>query len=131
MGHPIGGFEVSLERGPDWLFVRLVPSADGRARHAIDLGASLREIARDHGTSRVVVELDALDSVDEDLLEGLAMLGRILERESGVLRVCGVKAGNGPGHASCGSLGHLPHFSCRHEAVRAGSWECACPPRPR
>lgn len=127
---PIAGFDVALERGPDWLFVRLAPGADGRGRHGHDLGTSLWELARDHGTRRLVVELDALDDVDDDLLDGLAMLGRILERESGVLRLCGASASIAR-HESCGPAGHLPHFSCRSEAVRAGSWECACPSKPR
>lgn len=131
MTHPIGGFDVSLERGPDWLFVRLAPYANGRARHGHDLGTSLWELARDHGTRRIVVELDGLDEVDEDLLDGLAMLGRILERESGVLRLCGGRAETLALHESCGAAAHLPHFPCRREAVRAGSWECACPSRPR
>lgn len=134
MTHPIGRFDVVLERGPDWLFVRLEASEGGHRGRGHDLATSLWmslwELARDHGTRRVVVELDALGGIDDDLLDELEMLGRILERENGVLRLCGASAIIAR-HESCGAAGHLPHFSCRSEAVRAGSWECACPSKPR
>ena len=126
-----GGFDVALERGPDWLFVRLTPSANGRASGGHRLGASLLELARDHGTRRVVVELDGLQEIDDELLEGLALLGRILESEQGVLRLCGGNHEHLARRESCGATGHLPHFSCRNEAVGAGSWEHAIPLRPR
>lgn len=127
----IGGYDVALERGPDWLFIRLSPSRAGCPRRGAELARALWELARDHGTRRLLLELDEVDRVDDTLLDGLSTLGRLVGDDEGMVRVCGLTGENLDRYASCPSLGHLPHFPCRGDAVTAGAWESARPTRPR
>ena len=131
MHHSIDRWDVSLERGPDWLFVKLFPpDADARRRGG-DLGHALWNIAREHGANRMVVELDRIEWIDDRLLEGLEVLALLMRREGGVIRLCGLDGPNLDRYESCRVAEHLPHFSCRCEAVGAGSWEFARPAQPR
>lgn len=131
MNQRIDRYAVGLERGPDWLFVRLLPGDADALRLRGDLGLALWNAAREHGTNRMVVELDAIERIDDGLLDGLTVLVGLVERDGGIVRLCGLAGDNLERYASCRVAGHLPHFSCRREAVGAGSWEFARPARPR
>ena len=76
------------------------------------------------------MELDAVE-LDECLLGGLETLLRLVARDGGLLRICGLGGDNLDRYESCRVAEHLPHFSCRREAVGAGSWEFARPAQPR
>ena len=131
MNQQIDRYDVCLERGPDWLFVKLTPPESETPRRGGDLGHALWNLAREHGTNRLVIELDGVGRIDDGLLEGLGMLLRLVARDGGLLRVCGLGGENLDRYESCRMAEHLPHFSCRREAVGAGSWEFARPPQPR
>jgi hypothetical protein len=131
MNHFIDRFDVGVEQGPEWLFVRLAPPVAGRPRRGGDLGEGIWELVREHCAVRVVVELDGIDSIDEALLDGLASVGRRLACRGGFARVCGLSGRNLAAFEACRAAEHLPHFSCRREAVAAGAWEFARPAQPR
>jgi hypothetical protein len=131
MNHPIDRYDVCLERGPDWLFVKLFPTETDAPRRGGDLGHALWNVAREHGTNRLVVELNGVERVDEGLLEGLDVLLQLVARDGGLLRICGLEGANLDRYEACRLAEHLPHFSCRCEAVGAGSWEFARPAQPR
>ncbi len=131
MNHQIDRYDVCLERGPDWLFVKLFPTETDAPRRGGDLGHALWNVAREHGTNRLVVELNGVERVDEGLLEGLDVLLQLVARDGGLLRICGLWGANLDRYESCRLAEHLPHFSCRYEAVGAGSWEFARPAQPR
>jgi hypothetical protein len=131
MNQQIDRYDVGLERGPDWLFVRLIPPDRERPRRGGDLGTGLWTVAREHGMNRIVVELDGLERIEERLIDALETLARLVGRDGGLLRVCGLVGDNLDRYESCRVAEHLPHFSCRCEAVGAGSWEFARPTQPR
>ncbi len=131
MNQIIDRFDVGVEQGPEWLFVRLAPPVAGRPRRGGDLGQGIWELVREHGAVRVVVELDGIESIDEALLDGLAAVGERLARQGGFTRLCGLSGDNLAFYEACRSVEHLPHFSCRREAVAAGAWEFARPALPR
>ena len=136
MNQLIDRYDVGVERGPDWLFVKLFPpelfSPETDApRRGGDLGHALWNVAREHGMSRMVVELDGVGQVDDRLLEGLEVLAGLMLREGGLVRLCGLDGLNLERYESCRVAEHLPHFSCRCEAVGAGSWEFARPAQRR
>jgi hypothetical protein len=131
MNQIIDRYEVGVEQGPDWLFVRLAPPVADRPRRGGDLNQGIWELAREHGAVRVLIELDRVDSIDETLLDGLAVLGERLARQGGFARVCGLAGDNLAFFETCRAAEHLPHFSCRREAVAAGRWEFATAARPR
>lgn len=131
MNQLIDRWDVSLERGPDWLFVKLFPPETAAQRRGGDLGHALWSIAREHGANRIVVELDRVERVDDRLLEGLEVLASLVLGEGGLIRLCGLEGSNRDRYEACRVAEHLPHFSCRCEAVGAGSWEFARPAQPR
>ena len=64
--HAIEGFKLSVDRGPNWLFVRLRP----KQRFAEDLpliADELWSIASRHFIYRVVLELEELDRLPSAL----------------------------------------------------------------
>ena len=131
MNQIIDRFDVGVEQGPEWLFVRLAPPVAGHPRRGGDLAQGIWELVEEHRAVRVVVELDGIESIDEALLDGLAAVGQRLACQGGFARVCGLSGDNLAAFEACGSAEHLPHFSCRREAVAAGAWEFAGPAPPR
>jgi hypothetical protein len=131
MNQLIDRYDVGVERGPDWLFVKLFPHQTDAPRRGGDLGHALWNVTREHGANRVVVELDGVGQVDDRLLEGLEVLALLMRREGGLIRLCGLDGPNLDRYESCRVAEYLPHFSCRCEAVGAGSWEFARPAQPR
>jgi len=110
------GWRVNLERGPDWLFVRLEPDAD-RAR--IVVAAGLAEaiwgmISENHA-HRVVLELDRVGTVDDGLLDAIGDVGERVRASGGLIRACGL-TGSNLGRLKS-SPGGPPHFENRLEAV--------------
>lgn len=83
------GWELDVHRGPDWLMVRL-----GRTRGAqgptAPLAEVLWELLERHLTHRLVVDLNAAENCDDDLLEQLVGLYDRVAGHGGVLRICGL-----------------------------------------
>jgi anti-anti-sigma regulatory factor len=85
-----GGRGLAVERGPDWLLVRL------RKLDLTDaplLADQLWSLLQQHFTYRMVLELDDVQLTD-DMIEQFAQLYRRIEAHDGVLRLCGVSAGS-------------------------------------
>jgi len=105
------GFAV--ERGPDWLFVRLPKSGGREAVRAVG------ELLQTSMTRRVVLELDRIDLVDRDLAEAISSLGHHVEQAGGAIRLCGLNEANLAEVRRSPGAGRIPHYGCRAEAVRA------------
>lgn len=82
-------WELTPERGPDWLFVRL-EAADSATRAPARLTESIWEMIREHHANRVVLELDGVERPDEALWESIAELGSRMRDSGGLIRVCGL-----------------------------------------
>jgi len=117
--HVIEGFKLSVDRGPNWLLVKLRP----KRRFAQDVpqvADELWSIATRHFIYRVVLELDELDRMPAELTEQLVILQERLMQCGGSLRICGLPA-------ECVEKLHdrhldvaLPNFATRQEAVLGG-----------
>jgi hypothetical protein len=83
------GWKTELDRGPDWLFVRLY-GPDGDAADATGIAESLCLLLRQEFMRRVVLELDQLAMLPQDLIDELMLLHDALDREGGMLRLCGL-----------------------------------------
>jgi hypothetical protein len=115
---------LGVERGPDWLFVRL--ERDGGDRRE-DLAESVWETIQEHGASRVVLELDRVEQLDETLRGAIAELGTRLRDAGGLIRICGLADSEVSKLRSLPAAAAVPHFGSRAEAVgtrRAGSGAC-------
>lgn len=114
-----------VERGPNWLFIRVRAPACEPA-----LADRLWDIARQHFTSRLVLELDAADPINEGLGAELRSLSERLREIGGAVRLCGLPpevAEDVLDDADCSSL---RHDASRHDAAVGDSVRIT-PPQPR
>lgn len=105
---------LTVERGPDWLFVRI----EGDERHGRPLSETVWAMLRENLTNRIVLEMDSVASVDEHLLSEISSLGRRIQADGGLIRICGLSDENLSRLKSSPVATHVPHFKCRTDAVR-------------
>jgi anti-anti-sigma regulatory factor len=82
------GWTVDVDRGPDWLFVRL--GCDDPGAPSGELGENLWELLRCHLAHRMVVELDEVPRLASELLGELVQLGKRIASGGGIMRLSGV-----------------------------------------
>ena len=118
------GWTVDVERGPDWLFVRLGAPTDGECDVSL-LADSVWSVVKQHFVYRVVLECDSLGMFDSAMVAQIVGLHRRLQKQSGVLRLCGLSDRNQEMLKACRLDGLFPQFRSRSQAVLAHR------PRPR
>jgi len=112
---PCSGWKFGIERGPDWLFVRL-EAAPGNAASP-ELAESIWTLLRENLTHRVVLELEDAGEVDDRLATAIGMLGDRVRRDGGLIRVCGLSEVDASRLRAFPGAGGVPHFSSRAAAV--------------
>ena len=123
---PASGCELDVQRGPDWLLVR-IRNLNLDSAEMSRLAEQLGELLRQHFTYRLVLELDEVPTLNQDLVEQLRQLYRWIERHDGVMRICGLSQANRRRlHACHLDERLLPYEDC-HEAVLGFPWA----PKPR
>jgi anti-anti-sigma regulatory factor len=118
---PPGGWDIAVERGPDWLFLRLERGGgQGMQRPLAD---QLMQLIRVNHAHRVVVEFDGVDPLDDALVDAIAVVGSRVRDEGGLIRVCGLSAGGVRRLESSDQAGDIPHFESRSaaEGPRSGA----------
>src|SRR5215469_16114306 len=93
------GWMVDVERGPDWLFVRL-GAPDGDCDVSL-LADSVWSVIKQHFVYRVVLECDELGMLDSAMIAQIVGLHRRLQKQSGVLRLCGLSDQNQAALKAC------------------------------
>lgn len=119
------GWSLTVDRGPDWLFVRIGP----QRQNAVDsppLAECIWRIVEQHFTYRVVLELDELDVLPSYLIGQIVLLHKRLTSRGGVMRICGLSERNQQVLALSRLSSRFPNYSSRGEAV-VGHW----PGQPR
>jgi hypothetical protein len=109
------GWSVKVERGPDWLFVRLSSAPDHLGDYS-HLAEQLWSILSQHFIYRLVLEMDVKD-FPSSLIGQLVMLHKRLCSHEGVIRLCGLTAGQWRALESCRLEARFPHYENRDEAV--------------
>lgn len=115
-----GAWDLAVERGPDWLFVRLKNAPAARS-DGPKLTEAVWDMIREHHASRVVLELDRVAAVDDQLIDAIGEIGTRVRREGGLIRTCGLSPANRD--RLQGAAGGVPHFDTRSEAVGT---RCGC-----
>ena len=105
---------IEVERGPDWLFVRV---AGGAGAGQGELTRSVWEAIREHGASRVVLELDHVDTIDEALGGAIGEIGMRVRDAGGLIRICGLSEPKLSRLRSVAAAAAVPHFDTRSDAV--------------
>lgn len=113
--HVSDGIEFDVERGPNWLIVRLhFIDASADVSHLAD---ELWSVAARHFIYRLVLELDELDAPPSELMGQLAMLQERLAQCDGALRICGLSPECVEMLQSCQLESALPNHATLEEAV--------------
>ena len=81
--------ELDVDRGPNWLFVKLHPS-DESPVDAPHMADELWSISSRHFIYRLVLELDEFQSLPEGMMGQIVMLNERLNQHGGSLKLCGL-----------------------------------------
>lgn len=106
------GLEV-IDRGPDWLFVRLRPGAS----EMDDLASQLWALLNKHFIYRLVLEMDEVEYLPSQMMGQLVMLQKRVLQHDGALRLCGLSPQCSEALHLCRLDRALPVFDCRADAV--------------
>ena len=109
--------EMEVERGPDWLFVRLRPDHEQLDQVAERLWVLLNK----HFVYRLVLEMDEVDFLPSMLMGQLVMLQKRVLQHDGALRLCGLSPECEQALHFCRLDHTLAHFETRADAVRGSA----------
>ena len=109
------GWELYVERGPDWLIVK-IQSMDASGENP-PLAELIWGLMQQHLTHRLVLELDQVPVLNSFLLEQLRELYRKIYEHDGVMRLCGLSAYNRRVLHACRLDESFQPYHDRQEAV--------------
>lgn len=110
------GCEFDVQRGPDWLIVR-IKNFDPAEPDSPSLMEGIWSLLEQHFTYRVVLELDQVPLMNSALVEQLFLLYRRIQEHDGVLRLCGLSPYSRRVLHACRLDDRLPPYHDRQEAV--------------
>src|SRR5437763_786033 len=110
------GWDLDVQRGPDWLYVR----PRRQSTETTDLPFSAEKIWSLLGQTfsrRLVLELDEVEVLDSYLIAQLVCLQKRIHTGGGIMRICGLNGHNEEVLHLCRLDTALPMFRNREEAV--------------
>jgi len=114
----LANWHLNVQRGPDWLFVQLVPpEQQGLAVDADGLAEQIWEVVQQHFCYRVVLELDRVDLLYSSLLGQMILLSKRIYSHQGILRMSGMSEHNLDVLRTCRLESALPSYHNRGDAV--------------
>ena len=119
-------WELDVERGPNWLLVK-VGEPRGDPSEMPPLSDTLRALLEEHLTYRLVLELDDIQQLSSELIGQLIVLDKWIRARQGLMRLCGLSPHNGAILRRCWRDSNFPLYRDRLEAV----WGCHRPSQPR
>ena len=112
-------WELDVERGPDWVFVKIKPPPQD-SEQPVSLAGDVWKLMQQHLASRLVVEMDDVPRLTSDLLGELVNLHKRVHTAGGIMRLAGVSDKNQQVLRIARLEDRFPHFSDRGDAVYAG-----------
>jgi anti-anti-sigma regulatory factor len=110
------GWDLAVERGPDWLFVKL-HCARENVWDSPPLADAVWNLLEQHFTHRLVIECDELIVLHSSLISELVRLDKRVAAHGGVLRLCGLTEMNRRVLESCQLSGRFATTGNRAAAV--------------
>jgi anti-anti-sigma regulatory factor len=110
------GCELDVQRGPDWLLVR-VRNLDLTDSDVPSLAERIWRVLQQHFTYRLVLELDEVPAMEPDLMEQLFQLHQQIEKHEGVMRLCGLSPENRRALQAYCPNEQFPPYEDRQEAL--------------
>jgi anti-anti-sigma factor len=117
--HVADGLEMEVDRGPNWLMVKL--RCEDPIDDAPQIADELWSIASRHFIYRLVLELEELESLPSGFMGQLVLLQERLAQCDGALRICGLSPECEESLHSCQLESALPNHASREEAVMGSS----------
>jgi anti-sigma B factor antagonist len=111
------GWRLNVERGPDWIFVRLQPAIDGDIDEA-SLAEKIWALLEQNFTYRLVLELDCVQLLQSYMIAQMVLLSKRIHSHGGMLRLCGLSPVNQQVLHVCRLEGCLPNYDDRGAAVK-------------
>ena len=118
--HNVDGLELNVDRGPNWLFVKL-RSKEEAVPAVPQIADKLWSISSRHFIYRLVLELEDLDEMPSGMMGQLVLLQSRLAQCGGALRICGLSPECEEALQSCQLDSALPNHASREAAVMGGS----------
>ena len=88
--HMVDGLQLRVDRGPNWLIVKLRPDDESGAKIPPKMADELWSISSRHFIYRLVLEMDEFESLPSGFFRQLAKLQERLGECGGALRLCGL-----------------------------------------
>lgn len=110
------GWDLSVERGPGCLFIRVHPPTDSGADEP-QLADTIWTLMQQHLVERVVLELDQLRTLPSYVIGQLVLLHKRVATQGGLLRVCGLSASNHDVLRTSRLDARFPNYRDRLDAV--------------
>jgi len=111
-----GEWTLDVERGPDWLFIRLHGPENTQAEPA-NLAESIWRLLDQQFTYRLVLELDDVPFMSSWFLGQLVMLHKRIQRHDGMLRLSGISDGAFEAMRACRLEHSFSRYDTREDAV--------------
>ena len=122
--HVVDGLEMEVDRGPNWLFVKLRAKKKDPLPEVPQFAEKLWSISSRHFIYRLVLELEELEKLPSGLMGQLVTLQKRLAQCGGALRICGLSPECEESLQSYHMDSALPNHPSREQAVM-GSGEFA------
>jgi len=113
----VAGWEMDVERGPDWIFLRLRPATHEQGTDDLALANRIWSVLEQSFVYRLVLELDAVDHLHSSIIAQLVLLSKRIHSHGGLLRLCGLTPVNQQVIHTCRLDGCLPNYDSRSDAV--------------
>lgn len=119
--HNVDGLELNVDRGPNWLFVKLRTREPARA-DVPQFAEKLWSISSRHFIYRLVLELEDLEELPSGMMGQLVMLQERLAQCGGALRICGLSPECEETLQSCHLDSALQNHASREAAVMGNEY---------
>ena len=129
------GWEVEVQRGPDWLLVKVqtarrIEKAHGRTSSVEpdveQFASGIWDLMQRHFAHRLVLEMDQVGLLNSRLIGQLIHLCKLIREHDGVMRICGLSPHNLKVLRTCRLDDHFQPYLNRKEAV-LGRGRTVCP----
>ena len=89
----LSGWELDVERGPDWLFVKIRdPKQD--VWESPPLAERLVALLQEHLVHRLILQLDEVGRMGSSFIGQLVLLHKRIVTHGGLMRLCGLSPSN-------------------------------------
>lgn len=112
------GWTMDVDRGPDWLFVRLRGESPRAGAGRAALAEEIFELMQQSFTRRIVLEMDQIERLNSAMLGQLVSLSKRVREIEGTLRLAGLSPDNERVLETTQLDGRIPAFPTRGDAVR-------------